>query len=797
VRPNSTEYFAVTRIVSSRKATLFACAAIAALSVGAAARADSAATDDPAETIVITSTKFNTDAAPAKASLATTEPQTIINRSYIENFMAPQQDYNGILAIVPSMTGADPAGPGLSDGGAKNTLRGFPDGSFAMQFDGIPFGDTNGPTHHSISYFPASNFGSIVVDRGPGNAGNLGAATYGGTVKFFSPSLTPDMQGVGVASVGSFQTVLGNVAEQTGNFDVFGTTSRALINVQGVSSNSALSLQGVSTKNGLMKTETDFSPNWRLTLFGSYTFLNEHLSDNNGLTPAQVAVYGKNFALQNTDPTLPTYYAYNYTHKQTDFEYIKVDGRITDAVKLENTAYTYAYWNHTFSPSSQTQTLPQIQSDTSSDNATVTLLNGTQIKNQLPAYTKENAYRVFGDVLRTTEDFNIGAVAFQAREGIWLETNQTNRFRYYFDANLCAADGIMPYDYGRQKAASVCGIKQSGAVLNGALGYSTYDENTSWQQYQPFAELDIKPTEDLTLTPGVKYVHWDHKTDSPVETKSLCGLETPCAGFNTLGQNFQESFVTTDTLPFFQANYRIDKNWSVYFEYAKGIYVPDIGVFETKQPLAPNNPPASQTTTNYQVGTVFYADDFTFDADLYYIPINNNYVSQPCSYITNETCYVNIGSATYKGIEGEGTYAISRLFGLDTAGLSVFANGALMSSKSGGLWVKNAPKWTAAGGILYHNGSWTFGLIDKTVGPQFSDNTEIAAYKIKTYSDVTATIGYTFDRFDLMFNVDNLLDSRNVVNITEGGNGTSLATSTDQYQFMAPLSMTFTVRVHF
>ena len=57
-----------------------------------------------------------------------------------------------ILSIDPSMTGGDPNGPGLSDGGAKNTLRGLPDGT--AQYDDIPFGDTNGPTHHNISYFP-------------------------------------------------------------------------------------------------------------------------------------------------------------------------------------------------------------------------------------------------------------------------------------------------------------------------------------------------------------------------------------------------------------------------------------------------------------------------------------------------------------------------------------------------------------------------------------------------------------------------------------------------------------------
>ena len=71
------------------------------------------AADDPIETIVVTGTKFNTDAAPAKASLDTVEPQTIINRSYIENFLPPTADYVTVLSIAASMTGNDPNGPGL------------------------------------------------------------------------------------------------------------------------------------------------------------------------------------------------------------------------------------------------------------------------------------------------------------------------------------------------------------------------------------------------------------------------------------------------------------------------------------------------------------------------------------------------------------------------------------------------------------------------------------------------------------------------------------------------------------
>ncbi|HEU0095418.1 MAG TPA: TonB-dependent receptor plug domain-containing protein, partial [Rhizomicrobium sp.] len=158
------------------------------------------------ETVVVTGTAFDPEAAPAKASLDTMEPQTIINKSYIEDSVAETGTYTSVLAIAPSMTGTDLNGPGLSDNGVKNTLRGLPDGSFGLTYDGVPFGDTNGPSHHSESYFPASTIGAIAVDRGPGNAGILGPSTYGGSVNMFSEVLTSNSSGRAQATVGSWGT---------------------------------------------------------------------------------------------------------------------------------------------------------------------------------------------------------------------------------------------------------------------------------------------------------------------------------------------------------------------------------------------------------------------------------------------------------------------------------------------------------------------------------------------------------------------------------------------------------------
>jgi iron complex outermembrane receptor protein len=436
----------------------------------------------------------------------------------------------------------------------------------------------------------------------------------------------------------------------------------------------------------------------------------------------------------------------------------------------------------------------------------VTLLNGTKLTNSLLAYDKENRYRVYGDIPRVSWDYDFGAVNGQVRAGVWLEEQKTNRFKFYFDANQCNAELVDPFVVGGGAAALDCGAVK-GTGFETGLGYGKDDEHSGWYQYQPFLEIDIKPIEDLTITPGVKYIHWNHWVDAPVAQGSLCGVSLGGAAngcpFNQKGQDYTGSFVTRETLPFLTVNYKITPSWSVYGEYAKGVYVPDVSAFEQSPPTSKF--PAPENTTNYQLGTVFYSDNFTFDADIYYIPISNNYATLPCTYDTAESCYVNNGSATYKGIEGEGTYAFGNVFGLDLQGFSLFASGSVMSSKAtsgqyAGNWEPNAPKWTAAVGLLYKQNGFKFALIDKTTGLSYNDQLNNAFYELPTWSNVSLTAGYTFENYELDLNVDNLFNSRAVTVISEDNKTTpetNPATSLDQYQFQAPTSVMVTFKMHF
>ena len=163
--------------------------ALTALSLGLPVLA---ADGEPTQTITVTAKagaylgEKNTAAAvaPTQSSLQATQPQSIITREFIEQSVAPTAEYSRVVNIAPSLSGDSANGPGLSE--TKTTMRGFSDDQYNITFDGIPWGDTNNPAHHSTSFFPASVIGGVVVERGPGNASNIGFATFGGSLNLYS-----------------------------------------------------------------------------------------------------------------------------------------------------------------------------------------------------------------------------------------------------------------------------------------------------------------------------------------------------------------------------------------------------------------------------------------------------------------------------------------------------------------------------------------------------------------------------------------------------------------------------------
>ena len=156
------------------------------------------------------------EAAPSQSSLEAKSAESVISSTYIRNFISATGDYSDVLQMSPGTFSVSPNGPGLGD--TKTFFRGFKDGIYNMTFDGIPFNDTNDPTHHSWVWFPTPFIGSTVFDRSPGDATSIGPSNAGGSINLLSREATVDQDIQGTISYGSFNTRMLSLDYDSGLF---------------------------------------------------------------------------------------------------------------------------------------------------------------------------------------------------------------------------------------------------------------------------------------------------------------------------------------------------------------------------------------------------------------------------------------------------------------------------------------------------------------------------------------------------------------------------------------------------
>jgi iron complex outermembrane receptor protein len=202
--------------------------------------------------------------APTQASLDATQPQSIITRDFIDLAVAPTTEYSRIVNIAPSMNGVAANGPGLGE--TKETLRGFSDDQYNITFDGIPWGDTNNPAHHSTSFFPGTIIGGATVERGPGNASNIGYSTFGGTVSLYSKKPSKEQSSSVFTTLGSWNTRLFGAGYESGSVQGPGEATLQL-NYQNLQSDGYLSYSPIKAQNLTAKVESKIGDSSLLTLF--------------------------------------------------------------------------------------------------------------------------------------------------------------------------------------------------------------------------------------------------------------------------------------------------------------------------------------------------------------------------------------------------------------------------------------------------------------------------------------------------------------------------------------------------
>jgi iron complex outermembrane receptor protein len=759
--------------------------------------------------IIVTGSRA-AESAPITASLTTTQPQSAVSRDYIDNATATS-DVNELIALTPGVS-ISGTGNGYGLGETKATIRGFQDGEYNVTYDSIPFADTNNPTHHSTAFFPSNTIETVVVDRGPGNASQLGQASFGGNINMYSRGVKDEMGGQVEAILGNWNTFVARAELQSGKIDSLGGT-RIVLTGQYLRSDGALTYSPVGSKNLYGKAVIPIGSANTLTVMSTWNRNHYYQSDvlkgatcgsaTKGITgfanaavgpdgaaltqlsgescaaSSNVGVYGRNYGLGN-DPTQQDYWKYNRTDKTTDFSYLRLQSDLGSGFSMDNRAYMYGYTNNTWSGNTGNVVTGFSGAGTPASPYKAVAGPATDIL----GYSKMNKYRVFGYIGQLNYDFSMGKI----RLGGWYEYAVTDRHNIDFDLTTGTPSYNEKFNNGNGTAAQNALPPISQANLS-------YVQHSKWNQYQLFAEFEFRPIDSLSITPGVKYVHFNRSVDAAVNQKSRLPLDT--------------SATWTKALPFLTVNWQAMSNWSFYGQYAQGMYVPDLSSFysasgqlsTTLDSLKP------QTTTNYQIGTVWHGSKISIDADGYIINVNNK-IGTCTTTGCDTTLLVNIGQVRYKGVEGQVSY-------MPVKGLTLFANGSYNEARSvsTGAQIAKAPFSTAAAGFIYRNGGFRLSFNQKYTGPQyateFNGNPNLRLYRIKPYSIGDFAISQEIGKnLRLGVTVNNVFNSRAVTAISNSSSGAPTVTvngtsyqngygQLDQFNYLPPRSFQVSARLKF
>jgi iron complex outermembrane receptor protein len=727
--------------------------------------------------------------APMDALLETMSARTIITQAYIQNFTSPVADYGEVIAMAPGTFTLNGNGVGL--GQSKTYFRGFPDGYYNVDFDGIPFYDTNSPTHHSWAFFPSQFLGGVDFDRSPGTASTIGPTPFGGSIHLLSKELSPVQSVRGQFAYGSFNTYLYDGQYDSGNI-LPNHKLNFELDVHHMQSDGYQTFNHQTRNAGDIKVQYRFSDKTVLTGFSGVIWLDANTPNFSATrcqmygatsayactgTLAPFAGTGLNFLLtDNSDPVNYLNNQYNYYHVPTDFEYVGVHSELGHNFTLDVKPYTYNYDNsEKFSNVTPITYSTTINGSKTYNGLTIAPCNVPVVKKGVSAIPcgvdKYNSYRKYGETSQLSQVSKLGIF----RTGVWYEWAKTNRHQYPSDPLNNWADQTLP-NFAEQ-------------FWNNSL--------------QPYAEFEFHATQKLNITPGVKFAYFTIDTkqyaDNGKTIGNLCNtLVTPnvCVPYVSNYGSYSA------WLPSGSANYRLRNNWSVYGQISTGSIVPPSSVYDFNQTISKTNPtpglgvaPKQQRSTTYQFGTVLKMKRFTFDADYYRIRFQNSYSAvtdpvtgeqdnflQPSSitkgfeaesniyfgYGLNAYLNATVGRATYTG-----TLASSCVIG--TTGCTS-STPQLIQTAPSGLWVSQTPSDTEAVGVSYQKKSWDLGIFNKRVGTFYQDNgsyhnqVTINPFNVtNAYFNYTIRSGGRFDQTKLRLSFNNLFDEHSVTGITPVG----------------------------
>jgi iron complex outermembrane receptor protein len=682
--------------------------------------------------------------APMDGLLDARSARTEIRSSYVTNFTSPVSDYTEVIEMAPGTFSVNSNGVGLGDG--KTYFRGFSDGSYDVTFDGIPFNDTNSPTHHSWAFFPSQWIGGVDFDRSPGSAATVGPTPFGGSINLLSKNVPGTDNLRGGVSYGSFNTILTDVEYDTGRLGANHKTALTL-DVHHLTSDGFETFNAQQRTAGAIKVQYAFTQERVLTGFSGVLMLDANTPNTKGPTRAQYLVQ-YNYLLQNTDPTKVDYVGYNFYHVPTDFEYIGFKSPLGKGWRLDTKPYTYSYYNQ------QNYALTP-------KTGVISTANCAPTGKQNCGTDKLNSYRKYGDIATFSQVSKYGIF----RGGLWYEWASTKRHQIPQDPTT-GLDAVLP----------------------------NFNENFITKSTQPFAEYEYHPTGKLSLTGGLKFAHYTMDLTQFADNGSTIGsLNGAPSVFHSASFN--------SVLPSADANFRIHPNWSVYAQFATGSIIPPSNVFDVAGAVVSTLPDPT-TAKTYQGGTVLKLKRVTINGDVYYVKFGNTFVPSTDPNNPSAAQFTPGGDSSTKGFEGESNISL-------THGLSIYLNGTVGSARyisstiyspvtnaqyanqNLGLWVASTPANTEGYGLSYSQRGLDFGFFTKRVGPMWNDNkasyligTKSVSYTanqvipIDPFSIANLFFNYTvhnhghLDNTKLRLSFNNLFDTRGITSVTAANSGT-------------------------
>lgn len=694
--------------------------------------------------------------ALSQGSLDSESAKSEIGSQYIREFTPPTTDYSEIIQIAPGTFSYNPNGIGLGQG--TTYFRGFPDGDYDITWDGIPFEDTNTPTHHSWAFFPGLWIGSVDFDRSPGTASTIGPSTFGGSINLLSPEVPTEQSILPSVAYGSFNTLL---IDGQYNSGLLGPAKKVALSLDV----HRLTSDGFETLNDQTRNAGDIKVQWKLSDRTSITGYSGviHLATNtpnNSPLRAQLQAYGWNYLLQNNDPTSGFYQKYNYYNVPTDFEYVAVRTAPGQGWFIDVKPYTYSYYNAQYYANDNPKDTTGLATGPDSSTGFITEATcSTPVKKKtysaLPcAVDKLNSYRKYGETSTVSQASKFGVF----RTGIWYEWATTNRYQYPSN----------PLDHTDQ------------ALPN-------FHERFWTNSYNPYVEYEWHATKKLTITGGEKYAYYNMALTQYADDGKIVGQLGGATSVDSSG-GFGSS------LPSASANYHLTNNWSLYGQFGKGAEIPPSSTFDVAGGGAEvSQLPKPTGTTTYQGGTILKLKRLTLDADLFRVKFQNNYVALAVAnpndptYDLNEY-YLGPDSVT-RGFEAETNVSLGY-------GFNVYANGTVNKATYTGsgvpsdLYVADSPTYTQALALTYQAHGLDLGVIEKRVGDHYNDN---GSYHNQVYdapfNNVNLFLNYTlrnhsiFNESKIRFSINNLFNDQSILDVSSSngavavGNSTYLATT--------------------